>query len=275
MKEFIIIDMSLIPSSSSEDIIDNIYLKTISFSAKYKNPILLYKNILLESMNGIVISKEETELTKQFIDNKVELDENIYATIYNTFKDLFERNKHLNMGLKISFIRKITEDEIEIIYTDGSSSIKDNIASYGCCKLLNESQSVNALFDNFTGKNWEFQTFSGSIDNGTNNIGELTGIKVALNNLSSKKIHIIISDSMYSLKSYREYIHVWKNNGYLTYSKKPIKNSTLIKETYAKLQEIIEAGNIVFFKWTEGHANDPFNELCDELAKNEIGINKK
>ena len=129
----------------------------------------------------------------------------------------------------------------------------------------------DGLLDDFTGKKFIFDAFSGTIKEGTNNIGELTAIKIAIENFNNKTFQLIISDSIYGIKSYREYIHVWKNNGYKTYSKKEIKNKDLIIETYEELKEV-QKNKIVLLKWTKGHDQNSFNEKCDELAKKELGI---
>ena len=106
---------------------------------------------------------------------------------------------------------ELSDEQIGISYTDGSFSKNQTSAAYACCKLLNESP--DGLLDDFTGKKFIFDAFSGTIKEGTNNIGELTAIKIAIENFNDKTFQLIISDSIYGIKSYREYIHVWKNNG--------------------------------------------------------------
>ena len=60
-------------------------------------------------------------------------------------------------------------------------------------------ESATGLYDDFTGRNFKFDAFAGKIENGTNNIGELTAIKVAIENFGNKKYQMIISDSIYGL----------------------------------------------------------------------------
>jgi len=180
-------------------------------------------------------------------------------------KPILERQKLMSLDV-ISIIDSIN---VDIIYSDGSSSKNNAAAGYGVCKLLEES--TNGTYDSFTGKFWTYTTYSGRIENGTNNIGELSGVKAAIINSGEKPIQIIISDNIYSIKSFREYVYTWKNNGWLAYNKKPIKNKELIQEIYSELSKK-SSEKIILFKWTKGHAGDSFNEICDKIAKKESGV---
>ena len=166
----------------------------------------------------------------------------------------------------------VDSDDCDIFYSDGSSTTKgEKAASFGMVSLTEESVGVDALYDDFSKKTYAFITFSGKINDGTNNIGELTGIKKAIEHLGEHDIQVIISDSEYSLKCFREWIYNWKKNGYIASNKKKILNCELIQG----IQEDIEKSKKIYlFKWTKGHVNTPFNELCDELAKTELGITK-
>lgn len=267
----ILINIRTEKSSILETLIDDKLLKEYAYGAKYKNVNLEYDNILVPIEPADMANQEfiqSYDILKQHI--VLQLGDNYSDDIfYSIFKvirmDLLQKAK----SLSINILEEFNYDDINIFYTDGSFKKDTETASYACCQLLNESQT--GLNDEFTGKTFEYHAYSGKIEKGTNNIGELTGIKVAVENFGDKKYQLIISDSIYGIKSYREYIHVWKNNNYRAYNKKEIKNKDLIIETYDKIKEQ-QASHIVLLKWTKGHANNSFNEKCDELAKKEVGI---
>lgn len=91
---------------------------------------------------------------------------------------------------------------------------------------------------------------SEEIGKGTNNIVELTAVKLGLEMIKTRDIPVtIISDSQYAL-------NCLKGNW------NPSKNIELIKE----IQEIIKGFEKIHFKWVRGHAGDKYNERADQLA---------
>ena len=270
MKQYLLVNATFESSSILEDLLDNVCLKEIALGAKYKEPKLEYDNVLIplilcDNTNQEFVlgyPKIVQHITQQ---SGITYSEDVYYSLFVVFKEVLEKSK----AMSITITECIDEEQIDIFYTDGSFSKNTEAAAYACCKLLNED--VNGLIDDFTGRKFKFDAFSGKIENGTNNIGELTAIKVATQNFGDKKYQLVISDSIYGIKSYREYIHTWKKNGYKAYNKKPIKNKELITETYELLREK-QNEKIVLLKWTKGHANNSFNEKCDEMAKKELGI---
>ena len=278
---YFLVDLNFEKSSLIETTIDDKCLKDIAFGAKYKTVAgLEYKNVLIQLkeadpqdqeflMNAHIIANNII----QYTDNMITYDNDVIYSLYIILKDVIYMSKQIAIDLK-QFVRS---NNIGMIYSDGSSSKSQNTASFGCCKLLKESEKLIAddetAYDCFTERLWDYEGYNGIIDNGTNNIGELSGIKFAIENFTDRPIQIIISDSIYGLKCYREYIHNWKNNGYKAYNGKDIKNKDLILETYNELEDV-QRDKIVLFKWTKGHANDQFNEICDLLAKDALGIVK-
>lgn len=265
--EYILLNITFKSNSLTEDVMDNQILKEFAYGAKFKEPTLEYDNVLIPIIDYQKTPENSFNLDKikQYIfqSNNINYSDIICYSIYTVFEKILDKLPSINI-LKI-----ISENDIGIFYTDGSFSKSQTDAAYACCKLLNESQ--NGLYDDFTCRKFNYDAFSGRISDGTNNIGELTGIKVAIENFSEKPYQLIISDSIYGIKTYREYIYTWKKNGYKAYNKKPIKNKELICETY---DELVAEQNkkIVLFKWTKGHANNSFNEKCDELAKKELDL---
>lgn len=259
---------------------DSKVLKDIAYGAKYcvKKKRVDYTYVAIPLIK-VDITNDDYTLSLPFIDKALlaggespaNINDDIKYTLYNIFKD--DEIKLENLTLSISVISSISYNDINIIYTDGSFKKSTSQASYACCKLLEsfDTENDNSVFDYYTGKFFNFKQFSGVIESGTNNIGELTGLKVASENFGEKLYQVIISDSEYSVKCMREWYHNWKANGFKTYSKKPVANSELIKETYDLL---MNKEKIVLFKWTKAHVNNSFNDICDELAKKELGISK-
>ncbi|MGB0604439.1 MAG: ribonuclease H family protein, partial [Candidatus Latescibacterota bacterium] len=71
----------------------------------------------------------------------------------------------------------------------------------------------------------------------------------------------MVTDSEYVLKGITEWIHGWKRRGWRTAAKKPVLNQDLWR--------ILDALNTPQIRWeyTRGHAGDPDNERCDEIAQ--------
>lgn len=266
--QYILLNITLKSSSILEDLMDNKILKEIAYGAKYKEPTLEYDNILLPILENPDFSETDYILNKDYIKQFISNFNNSETILYSIYKQLGQVIKSENSSMVV--LGSVLDDtDIDIFYTDGSFSKNQDDAAYACCQLLEEAP--NGLIDDFTGKKFLYNAYSGKISEGTNNIGELTGIKVAIENFGSKKYQLIISDSIYGIKSYREYVHTWKKNGWLAYNKKPIKNKELIIETYGEMKEK-QNEKIVLLKWTKGHNKNSFNEKCDELAKKELNL---
>jgi len=263
---YILLDFSSEMSSVLEDLLDNDILKEAAFTAKYKTPSLSYNNILVPLNSDVEVPETTLFLTKQHVTQwqNVSYDDSIYKSIYAMFKKLITEHSDSNFTFTICNI--LDSSKFGIAYTDGSCT-RENVAGWAYCKLTDISPEGN--YDPFSKERFLHEEFSGLITEGTNNIGELTAIKVAVEHFDEKPYQIIISDSIYGIKAFREYIHVWKNNGYKTFSKKPIKNDALIKETYKEMKEI--NNKLIFLKWTKGHADSAFNNICDTLAKSQSG----
>ena len=93
----------------------------------------------------------------------------------------------------------------------------------------------------------------------TNNRMELMAVIAALEALKKNNLDIIIySDSNYVVKAVEE---GWLKNWIKTDFKGGKKNPDLWKEFY----ELSEKHHIKF-KWVRGHADNPYNNRCDELA---------
>jgi ribonuclease HI len=88
---------------------------------------------------------------------------------------------------------------------------------------------------------------------------ELLSVIAALETLNRKGIHIVIySDSQYVVKAVQE---GWLKNWIRTDFKGGKKNSDLWKRYHT-----LAASHDISFVWVKGHASNPYNNRCDELA---------
>lgn len=95
----------------------------------------------------------------------------------------------------------------------------------------------------------------------TNNRMELMAVIQALKALKRSCRVIIHTDSQYVQKGMSEWLKNWKQRGWRTASRQPVKNADLWQELDALVQE-----HDVSWKWVRGHAGDPGNEKADALA---------
>ncbi len=93
----------------------------------------------------------------------------------------------------------------------------------------------------------------------TNNRMELMAVIAALQALKKEGLNIVVfSDSQYVVKAVQE---GWLKNWLRTDFKGGKKNKDLWK-LYAELA----THHNIMFKWVKGHADNAFNNRCDELA---------
>ena len=105
-------------------------------------------------------------------------------------------------------------------------------------------------------------TLSGGEKQTTNNRMELTGVISALRALKEPCIVELYSDSKYVIDALSKGWAVsWRRNGWKKADKKPALNSDL----WAELLELCDTHE-VRCHWVKGHAENEFNNRCDELA---------
>jgi ribonuclease HI len=95
----------------------------------------------------------------------------------------------------------------------------------------------------------------------TNNRMELTAVIEALAALKRTSRVTIYTDSEYVRQGITAWIHGWKQRGWRTADKKPVKNVDLWQRLDA-----LNALHHVQWRWVKGHAGDPGNERADALA---------
>jgi ribonuclease HI len=135
--------------------------------------------------------------------------------------------------------------ETVVIYTDGAC--KGNPGPGGWGAWLRWGEHERELFGG------EAQT--------TNNRMELTAVIQALASLKRGCRVAIYTDSAYVRNGITSWIHAWKQRGWRTADKKPVKNV----ELWQRLDEL-NALHDVQWHWVKGHDGDPGNERADELA---------
>ena len=129
------------------------------------------------------------------------------------------------------------------IYTDGAARGNPGPGGYGVVMLWGEKRKELSAGFRLT----------------TNNRMELMAIIVALQNLSKKNIPItIFTDSQYVVNSIEK---KWLNNWIKTNFKGGKKN----KDLWLQYHELAKEFSIKL-KWVKGHADNIFNNRCDELA---------
>lgn len=130
-----------------------------------------------------------------------------------------------------------------IIYTDGSSRGNPGPGGYGIVMMWGEKRKEISAGFRLT----------------TNNRMELMAVIVALENLKLNNIPLTIyTDSKYVVDSVEKR---WLDNWMKTDFKGGKKNKDLWTKYY-KLSRAFK----VKFKWVKGHADNAFNNRCDELA---------
>ena len=103
---------------------------------------------------------------------------------------------------------------------------------------------------------------SGGEENTTNNRMELTGVIEGLKALKEPCVVELYSDSKYVIDSLSKGWAVsWRKNGWRKADKKPALNPDLW-EVLLQLTEYHE----MRYHWVKGHAENPKNNRCDELA---------
>lgn len=136
-------------------------------------------------------------------------------------------------------------NEIVEIFTDGACKGNPGVGGWGA--LLRTKGKEREMF--------------GGEAHTTNNRMELMGAIAALEVLS-RPCHIKLhTDSKYVQQGISEWVHGWKQRGWKTSSKQPVKNEDL----WRRLDEAVARHKIEWI-WVKGHAGHAENERADELA---------
>ena len=130
-----------------------------------------------------------------------------------------------------------------IIYTDGAARGNPGRGGYGVVMIWGEKRKELAAGFRHT----------------TNNRMELLAVIVALQNLTKNNITVtIFTDSQYVVNSIEK---KWLN----TWIKTDFKGGKKNKDLWLQYHHLSK-NFTVKMKWVKGHADNPFNNRCDELA---------
>jgi ribonuclease HI len=132
------------------------------------------------------------------------------------------------------------------IYTDGACSGNPGPGGWGAVLLW--------------GKH-EREIYGSESQATTNNRMELMAAIQALETLTRPVSVRLHTDSVYVRNGITKWMHAWRNNGWRTADRKPVKKADLWQRLYAAVQQ-----HEVEWLWVKGHAGDPGNERADALA---------
>ena len=137
-----------------------------------------------------------------------------------------------------------------IIYTDGACSGNPGPGGWGAILMYKGTK----------------KEISGGMKETTNNIMEVTAVIEALKCLKVECEVQVYSDSAYTVNAFNQgWIYNWMKNGWKTSGKDPVKNKELWQELYA----LTKKHKVEFIK-VKGHADNEFNNRCDEMAREAI-----
>ena len=142
--------------------------------------------------------------------------------------------------------RKESNMKTVTIYTDGACSGNPGPGGWGAILQYGAHQ----------------KELSGGAEHTTNNRMELTGVIAALSLLKEPCIVELYSDSKYVIDALTKgWAKGWRARGWVKGDKKPALNPDL----WEKLLDLCEI-HTVRCHWVKGHAENPYNNRCDELA---------
>ena len=137
-----------------------------------------------------------------------------------------------------------------IIYTDGACSGNPGPGGWGAILLYKDKKLEISGYEAHT----------------TNNRMELMAPIQALSRLKEPCAVSVYSDSAYLVNAFQKgWLESWQRRNWIKSDKKPVENQDL-------WQEILEFTGIHTIQWikVKGHADNPYNNRCDELATGEI-----
>lgn len=138
--------------------------------------------------------------------------------------------------------------EVEI-YTDGACRGNPGPGGWGALLIAGDAR----------------RELSGAESNTTNNRMELTAAIEALKALKRPVRATLHTDSKYVCTGIEEWLPQWKQRGWKTADRKPVKNVDLWQALDAERER-----HHVKWKWVKGHAGNSGNERVDQLANEAI-----
>ena len=133
-----------------------------------------------------------------------------------------------------------------VLYTDGACS--GNPGPGGWCAILEYNGQQKEL--------------SGGEETTTNNRMELTAVIRGLEALKESCIVELYADSKYVIDGLEKgWAKQWQKNGWRKADKKPALNPDLWEQLLA-----LSDRHTLHYHWVKGHAENPMNNRCDEVA---------
>ena len=135
------------------------------------------------------------------------------------------------------------------IYTDGACSGNPGPGGWGAILMFGDTK----------------KEISGGLDNTTNNVMELTAVIESLKILKRPcKVDLYSASAHVVNASLHKWIYGWIKKNWKTAGNDPVKNKELWQELYG----LTKIHDVTFHK-VKGHADNEFNNRCDELARME------
>ena len=132
------------------------------------------------------------------------------------------------------------------LYTDGACSGNPGPGGWGCILEWNGHE----------------RELSGGEKSTTNNRMELTAVIRGLSALKEPCAVELYSDSKYVIDALEKgWAWGWKKRGWIKSDKKPALNPDLWEQLLTLVSQ-----HQVTYHWVKGHAENPYNNRCDELA---------
>lgn len=132
------------------------------------------------------------------------------------------------------------------IYTDGACSGNPGPGGYGAILMYGQHK----------------KELSGGDPNTTNNRMELMGVITALKALNRPCQVDLYTDSQYVVNAIEKgWAKKWQANGWMRNK----KDKSLNPDLWQSLLDLLEIHQVTFH-WVKGHAENPYNNRCDELA---------
>lgn len=137
-----------------------------------------------------------------------------------------------------------------IIYTDGACSGNPGPGGWGAILIYKDKKLELSGYEAHT----------------TNNRMELLAPIEALSRLKEPCIVDVYSDSAYLTNAFlQNWLGNWVRRGWVKSDKKPVEN----RDLWESLLQLASIHRISWHK-VKGHADNPLNNRCDELATGEI-----
>jgi len=137
-----------------------------------------------------------------------------------------------------------------IIYTDGACSYNPGPGGWGVVLKYGEYE----------------KELSGFTEETTNNRMEIFAAIQGLRALKEPCSITLYSDSAYLINAFEKgWIRNWQRNGWKNSSKQPVENQDLWNQLLLSMDQ-----HVVRWVKVKGHADNPYNNRCDQLARAQV-----